>query len=159
MVFPFGGKSVNIRRRWPICTYVSADANYCVASYGRMCKETGEVLSWFWLLWRHFLELFLVVVGLLFCFCFCGLILSFERICPWSFCFVKYMRVIDIIMIMFNSARIACFCPSRIPAWNIARRSGLFWQNESSCRIWQFDKWDRLCVRRVGKGENKKAKY
>lgn len=42
MVFPFGGKSVNIRRRWPICTYVSADANYCVASYGRMCKETGK---------------------------------------------------------------------------------------------------------------------
>ena len=158
MVFPFGGKSVNIRRRWLICTYVSADANYCVASYGRMCKKRGSSASILASL-ASFFGTFPGCCRIIILFLFCGLIFSFERIRPWSFCFVKYMRVIDIIMIMFNSARIACFCPSRIPAWNIARRSGLFWQNESSCRIWQFDKWDRLCVRRVGKGENKKAKY
>lgn len=81
MAFPFGGKSVNIRRRWPICTYVLADANYCVASYGRMCKETGRFCPDFGLfsviLWNFswlFSNYYFVSV-------FYGLMLSFERIC------------------------------------------------------------------------------
>ena len=128
-------KSTCERTFRPISLYVLADTTVCIGSHERMCAWTRAIKSDFQAFSVDFMGYFPIVSQVLYWAIFpydCDVLPLLLK------CYLLYRCVLFrfcVILYFLNFARIAYFYGSRIPPWNIARKKGVFWQNDNSVKL------------------------